>query len=519
MNTIGPIHNPERARVLALGGGKGGAGRSTLCAELARSLVRHGQRVLCVDTSPSCPNLHTFLHAAEPSYDHGPDDPPPLGMPGSHVADFIEETGHRSIWLTSLAAARGYPYIAQRMDPYELLEQLHELDFDWILIDLPAGLDPFSVSLFTLCDLPTLVCSPEPAAVRVTTQFLRSSIFHALDLHPNADLVDTPLTELLASQAIDMTRDALLEDAWEPELERIVLDTLARLEIYLIVNLVREGAERDLGFVLSHAWHQRLGVFPRFLTPVDYEDRRWFYHRRAGGAASSRGDEALSSDIERLVRHLSQIDSIDRRYPRPVPSSPDAPPALRLGLAADLGPNELRQHCRRLWEGYRREATVSLIFDDDDARAVQADAIERLYKSQLTLPGEHAPEQPLYHRAAAPATTSRPTAPTPHDPSNPSDSPPPPLPSPPSRTDRMRSPGQTIARLRRQHGFSLGELSSRTHIGLKYLAAIEDTDLDILPRPVYLSGYLREIARTFGVEPQPLIDEYFRLLDELRGGS
>lgn len=61
---------------------------------------------------------------------------------------------------------------------------------------------------------------------------------------------------------------------------------------------------------------------------------------------------------------------------------------------------------------------------------------------------------------------------------------------------------------------TLQELSLRSHIGLKYLAAIESGDLNVLPRQVYLRGYLREISRVFGVEPDELIDQYFRFLDE-----
>ena len=80
-------------------------------------------------------------------------------------------------------------------------------------------------------------------------------------------------------------------------------------------------------------------------------------------------------------------------------------------------------------------------------------------------------------------------------------------------------PGRLVERLRRQQGISLGDLSQRTHIGLKYLAAIEDADLEILPRSVYLRGYLREIARVFSVDPDHLVLEYFRLLDILRANS
>ena len=80
--------------------------------------------------------------------------------------------------------------------------------------------------------------------------------------------------------------------------------------------------------------------------------------------------------------------------------------------------------------------------------------------------------------------------------------------------DEGSPPGEVIEELRRDRNMSLQELSLRTHIGIKYLSAIEDADVEILPRPVYLRGYLREIARVFDVEPESLINQYFRFLGQ-----
>lgn len=540
MNLIGHNPNAERPRIVAFGGGKGGTGRSTMCAEIARSLARQGQRILCVDASYTCPTLNAFLSAPEPSFDLD-EEVIPLGEEDSHLADFIQETGIRNIWLVSLAPTRQYPFVRPRLQADLFIAQLQQLDFDLILLDLPPELDPFPVGLFTLSDVPIIVCTPEPAAVRMATQYLRSALFQAIATTAATHHARDEIFDFLYEQPLQLNLDTLA-DALEhaPSLTRALEETLLSFQVYLIVNLVREGAERDLGFVLAHAWYQELGIFPRFLTPIDYEDRRWFYNRRTTGLTSTRGDEALSNDIERLVRALTQIETIDLRYPRPVPVDPNAPTALQLGLSADTNPNLVRQHCRRLWEGYRREATVALAFSDPEERARMAESIELLYKRSLNLPGETS--------APDPATLSTPRhASDKESEGTGSGAPkgPPSENSPPSR-ERMRtpaamlapsggatplslpsvggvrpeqSPGRLVERLRRQQGISLGDLSQRTHIGLKYLAAIEDADLEILPRSVYLRGYLREIARVFSVDPDHLVLEYFRLLEILRANS
>nr|WP_281285843.1 helix-turn-helix domain-containing protein [Persicimonas caeni] len=545
---------------MAFGGGKGGTGRSTMCAEVARSIARQNQRVLCLDASWSCPTLNVLLHAEEPRFDFRSEPIPPIGEDGSHVADFIVPTGSKNIWLANIGSARHFPFVRPRLGADAILAQLHELDFDWILIDLSPGLDPFDVGLFTLSDVPIVVCSPEPASVRMSTQYLRSAFYQAIGYHPQAPQARDDVLEMLYEQPLNMSLDSLIDSARDSEEARhVVLDTGRRFETYLVVNLVREGSERDLGYVLCHAWHQELNIFPRVLAAVDYEDRRWFYNRRTTGLGPGRGDEALSKDTETLAKNLLDISLVDARFPRPVPRSSNTHPALQLGISPETAKNEVRQHCRRLWEGYRREESISLVFSNPADRKSIADELETLYRQVLTMSSDtFSPDQ--VQAARRDAVRRRPAAEASEAPQGRRRNETPPLPmqaarreppqaksdasegstnetapdnvadeakqagreaeadEAPTQLDKLRartdSPGEIVASLRRQADLSLQELSLRTHIGIKYLAAIEDADLEVLPRPVYLRGYLREIARIFDVEAQPLIDEYFRFLEE-----
>lgn len=505
MNPLGPRIQKERPRVATFGGAKGGAGRSTVSAEIARSMARSGQRILCVDASLEFPSLNTLLHAEEPNLE--PPQIRTLGSEGSHVADLIQETGYRNIWLAALAQGREYPFVRGQLAGDLLIEQLHELDFDWVFIDLPPGIDPFPVTLFVCADLPILISTPEPASIRATTQFLRASIYQAIGFHPNAYALKDDILDTLYAQRLCLSRESLLRAAPSAESRKVVLDTLEQLETYLIVNMVREGAERDLGHVLTHALYSELGNFPRYLGSVDFEDRRWFYNRRtAANPSSTRGEEALSNDVEQLARYVLDIRGIEAKYPRPAPRGQEAHPALRIGLSQETGRNEVRQWCRRLWEGYRRETSINLVFSDMDKRLQIADQLETTYRSILTMQTEPTVETEAQPPTLPPRSQSNQDAPDKR-------SPPRPKPGPEGDT-KQKAAGKLITSLRKQRQMSLQDLSLRTHIGLKYLTAIEEGDAEILPRPVYLRGYLREIARVFGVEPDELIDQYFGFLGD-----
>ncbi len=559
MNHVGPELHDERPRVVAFGGGKGGTGKSTLCADIARALTRYNFRVLCVDTTWNCPTLNILLQCPEPSFLIDGQEVTGIGDPNSHIAEFIVPSGYPQVFLASIAAARRHPFTPPSIYADTLLHQLHELDFDWVLLDLSDGISSLDVGLFTLSDIPILVASPEPASMRITTQFLRASLFRAIGYHPDAASLETEILDILYNQPIRFKTHNLRYDAPSANSRAIIDDTIQRLETYMIVNLVREGAEHDLGFVLSHALHSELQLFPRVLASIEYADRRWFYNRRTTGTnnSSARTDEGLSNDIELLARNIRDISLVDIRYPRPIPTHEDAHPALRMGLNPELSRNEVRQYCRRLWEGYRRENAISLVFSDPGQREAIAERLEILYRQVLTMPSENFSQadveqasrqysQRMRHtssttppgaRKTEPSSPSSPTAPSGGSvpdskrQRSPSAAKTDPQSAPVQDNDDARrarfhrssksssppkdSPGETIAQLRRSASLSLHELSSRTHIGVKYLAAIEEVDLDVLPRRVYLRGYLREIARVFDADSTTLIQDYFDYLESL----
>ncbi len=52
--------------IWVIGGGKGGTGKTLLCANLAIDLAQNGERVIAVDADFGGPNLHTALGVPPP---------------------------------------------------------------------------------------------------------------------------------------------------------------------------------------------------------------------------------------------------------------------------------------------------------------------------------------------------------------------------------------------------------------------------------------------------------------------
>ncbi|QQS60972.1 MAG: helix-turn-helix domain-containing protein [Candidatus Moraniibacteriota bacterium] len=73
--------------------------------------------------------------------------------------------------------------------------------------------------------------------------------------------------------------------------------------------------------------------------------------------------------------------------------------------------------------------------------------------------------------------------------------------------------GERIIKTRNERGLSLVEISKHTGIRTKYLEAIEKGDMNALPAPVYVHGFLRSYARYLGEDEE----RFIVLFDRERG--
>ncbi len=71
--------------------------------------------------------------------------------------------------------------------------------------------------------------------------------------------------------------------------------------------------------------------------------------------------------------------------------------------------------------------------------------------------------------------------------------------------------GLLLRRARESRGMSLNEVAEKTRISPRWIQALEDAQLDILPAPVFVSGYLRSYARLVGLDGALLLSRYQEL--------
>jgi cytoskeletal protein RodZ len=71
----------------------------------------------------------------------------------------------------------------------------------------------------------------------------------------------------------------------------------------------------------------------------------------------------------------------------------------------------------------------------------------------------------------------------------------------------MAELGETLRRARLDRGLTLDDVAQEIRIRSRYLAALEDEELQVLPGHAYARSFVRAYAGFLGLEPQPLLDE------------
>ena len=291
-------------RLLAVGGGKGGVGKTFVTANLAAALARAGKRVVVVDVDLEGANLHTCLGVASPQ---------------KTLADFVsereEDLGKLLIDtplanLKLIAATHGHLADAQpsHLRRVRLLRSLRQLDADFVLLDLGAGAHASVLDYFLVSDDGILVVQPEPTSVENAYTFLRAAFYRRMRLamvgHGVRQLVTLAMdqkNERGIKSPLDLLREIEATDG--AEAHRFV-ETMRVFRPRLVVNAVRTAEDVKLGFAIASVCKKYFGIEVEYLGYVNYDEeaRRSVSLRRP--IVDLRSDTDVSIYLQRIARKL-----------------------------------------------------------------------------------------------------------------------------------------------------------------------------------------------------------------------
>ena len=75
----------------------------------------------------------------------------------------------------------------------------------------------------------------------------------------------------------------------------------------------------------------------------------------------------------------------------------------------------------------------------------------------------------------------------------------------------VHSFGERLFLAREQQGLTVQEVVKATHLSGEIIEAIERSDVDHLPQPIYVQGYIRAYAKFIGISAETVLEEYNRV--------
>jgi len=172
------VSEANRPPVWAFGGGKGGVGKSLVCAAVATELAQRGRRVVALDLDLGAANLHTLLGVLHPP--HTLDDF--LSGRTTDLEAACVNTEIDGLRLISGAAAILRSAHPRPGEKRALAEAFIALDADALLIDLGAGTHYNTLDFFNLAGLGVAVTSPEPTSIQNAYAFLKAALFRRVEV-------------------------------------------------------------------------------------------------------------------------------------------------------------------------------------------------------------------------------------------------------------------------------------------------------------------------------------------------
>jgi flagellar biosynthesis protein FlhG len=304
---------PHAWRVLAVGGGKGGIGKSLISSSLGIDLARRGYRVVLIDADLGGANLHTCLGL----------EPPKVTLSDfinrrvESMADVMVPTGVENLSLVSGALDAldvGNPKYAQKL---KLLRNFQSLDVDYAILDLGAGTTYNVLDFFLIADHGLLVLVPEPTSIENGYRFIKAAFFRRLAnvqaVYGIESLVEDAMTrrqEYGVKTPYDVIGAVKKRD---PEAGENLEREMRRFRPRLIVNQARTEADRQVGEAVVGAWRKYFGLEMDYLGAIGYDDEVWKAVRKRRPLLMERPENETAQSLCRIADKIIELDQTSER--------------------------------------------------------------------------------------------------------------------------------------------------------------------------------------------------------------
>lgn len=266
--------SPE-SRIIAVGGGKGGVGKSFFSSGLGLFLAHMGYNTILVDLDLGAANLHTCIGEE----------------PGKHsINDFLSgqvpnlesiaiQTRHENLRLISGSNdALDMANISEAKKSL-LMSSLFHMKADFIILDLSAGTHSTTLDFFLMAPYQILTVTPDPSSIENAYRFIKSAFFRKIKRYEFQLNLGDLIGDLMANKAqhgIRSPADLLyFVSKKDPQNGERLASLMSSMHVQIVLNQVRTLSEVALGPSIESVCHKYFGIEAHFLGHMEYDNAVW----------------------------------------------------------------------------------------------------------------------------------------------------------------------------------------------------------------------------------------------------
>lgn len=298
----------RRQKIWAVGGGKGGVGKSLVTANVAICLALMKYKVLAIDLDLGGANLHTCLGVPIPERtlsDY-------LTKKVSSIHDLVTPTPIDNLYLISGAQDDVGMANLKGMQKNKILSKLTDFDVDYILFDLGAGTAFNTLDFFLFADKGILTTLPEPTSIENTYRFIKSVYYRKLkmveELLDIGPLIDQVLNAKM--QQKEMSPFELIEKVIQinPDVGQRLKLEVSKFRPKLVINQVRTQVDSDVGHSMKIICKKYFGIELDYVGHLDYDATVWQSVKKRKPLLMEFPNSSLVLNFDRIVNRLIGLE-------------------------------------------------------------------------------------------------------------------------------------------------------------------------------------------------------------------
>ncbi len=304
-----------KSTIIAVGGGKGGVGKSFVSSSIAIFLSHLGYKTLAVDLDLGGANLHTNLGEGLPGCGINEF----LSNPNMRFQDAVSSTRFPHLQLISGASDELDTADISPQNRSRLMSEIFHYPADYIVLDLSAGTHNATLDFFLMATRKVVVMTPEPSSMENAYRFMKSAFYRQIRRFESQFGLAEKVAHLMSQKAtygIRCPADLLrtlqrLEPVNGLQLSQLMQNTCFEI----VLNQGRTFKDLELGAGVQSVCTKYFGVPAQLLGQLEFDNAVW---------------QTLRKRRHLLIEHphsrlYAQLMSISRKFlharPKPILSA------------------------------------------------------------------------------------------------------------------------------------------------------------------------------------------------------